>query len=228
MRALRMGEGVLGAPFVKFTLTFDGDLPSNGRPSDKWAIRKQFHTQLVELWRINPALRLVEKRRDFPKTWGTAYLEMHHSVVPQPVSFIKRSGRDAETIDLLEPIDRGGRKFAPLVRESLALKCGLKIVFLRKEEPGKVYQGGDLDNRIKTLFDALAVPNNDQVIDDPTLGPDPIYCLLEDDGLITAIDIETHQLLSRANNSKHDVSLIIHVDVRVIMTRVYNQPFLGD
>jgi hypothetical protein len=41
------------------------------------------------------------------------------------------------------------------VRNSFALHCGLKVLFLRKEPPGKVYQGGDIDGRIKTLLDAL-------------------------------------------------------------------------
>ena len=63
-----------------------------------------------------------------------------------------------EIINLRVPIGVGGRIFQPLVRESFALKCGLDILFLRQESPGKVYQGGDLDNRIKTLLDALSVP----------------------------------------------------------------------
>ena len=98
---------------------------------------------------------------------------------------------------------------------------------LRKEEPGKVYQAGDLDNRLKTLFDALAVPKDEQVVSDQTI-VDPIYCLLEDDALIANCTIETHRLLSRPLASKYAVILLIEVDVRVIQPRQYNQPFLGD
>ena len=102
----------------------------------------------------------------------------------------------------------------PLVRESLSLHCGLKIIYLRKEDIGNlVYQGGDVDNRIKTLFDALSVPNEDQIIDDPNTD-DPIYCLLEDDRLISGFSIETQRLLSNPNASTHDVRLVIEVDVR--------------
>jgi hypothetical protein len=35
----------------------------------------------------------------------------------------------------------------------------LKITLLRPEEPGAIIlQSGDIDNRLKTLFDALSVP----------------------------------------------------------------------
>jgi hypothetical protein len=65
-----------------------------------------------------------------------------------------------EIIDLYESIQKHGAWFRPLVRESYALHCGLKIRFLRHEPPGKIYQGGDLDNRIKTLVDALTMPQH--------------------------------------------------------------------
>ena len=94
-------------------------------------------------------------------------------------------------------MDRGGRRFWPLVRDTFALKCNLGITFLRKEDAGRVYQAGDLDNRLKTLFDALAVPVTDQVISDDSSIADPIYCLLEDDALIMGINVQTHRLLAR-------------------------------
>jgi hypothetical protein len=126
------------------------------------------------------------------------------------------------------PIEKGGRSFIPLVRKSFALKCALKIIFLRQEEPGRIYQGGDIDNRLKTLLDALSVPPHpEHVIGDDHLDG-PIYCLMEDDELITGIDVETHTLLSRPGASKHEVGLIITVDVRVTHPRYYNQSFMGD
>ena len=57
---------------------------------------------------------------------------------------------------------------------------------------------------------------------------DPIYTLLEDDGLISTVEVQTHRLLSRPNVSEHEVRLVIEVDVRVVQPRIYNQPFLGD
>jgi hypothetical protein len=51
-------------------------------------------------------------------------------------------------------------KYIPLIRKSLHLACALDIQFLRHEEPGLlVLQGGDLDGRLKTLFDAMRMPS---------------------------------------------------------------------
>jgi len=150
------------------------------------------------------------------------FIESHHSL-----DIASPQEPTGDYLDLCEPIVRGGRKFFPLVRDSFALKSSLRISFLRKEEPGKVYQAGDLDNRLKTLFDALAVPKDEQVVSDQTI-VDPIYCLLEDDALIANCTIETHRLLSRPLASKYVVILLIEVDVRVIQPRQYNQSFLGD
>jgi hypothetical protein len=52
----------------------------------------------------------------------------------------------------------------------------------------------------------------------------PTYCLLEDDSLITGLEIQTQRLLARPN----DVHLLIEVDARVANPRGYNQMFLGD
>lgn len=209
---------------MKFTLVYEGELKSNDRPARKWEIRKQFHPQLQELWRVNPALQHVMRNRKVPVRDGFTFFDRHHSLDQLP-DMAETS--DPNAIDLCASIEVGGRKFLPLVRESFALNCTLKIIFLRKEEPGRVYQGGDIDNRLKTLFDALSMPNRDQIVEDHE-AVDPIYCLLEDDSRITGLNIETHRLLSRPGVSEHHVHLIIEADVRVAQSRIYNQAFLGD
>jgi hypothetical protein len=222
---LQIGSGPHGLSLVKFTLTYDGELRSNADYRQKWAIRNHISPQLEVLWRITPTLAEITRTRFAPTKPGYFVWDMHHSV--DETKFHDDRPPDASWIDTCAPIDRGGRKFVPLVRETLALRCGLKITFMRKEEPGGVYQGGDMDNRLKTLFDALAAPNADQIVDDPTM-PEPIYCLMEDDSMIAGVAIETHRLLSRPNSSKHEVRLVIEVDVRVTNPRVYNYIFLGD
>jgi hypothetical protein len=213
---------------MKFTLTYDGDLRSNDDYRRKWAIRSQLHPQLRELWEINPALRSVMRQRYVPAKGGWLFWASHHEEDQEGSGPKEPEMADlGETRDLCEPMTVKGRQFFPLVRNSLALRCGLKIMFLRKEPPGRVYQGGDIDNRLKTLFDALSMPKPEQMMEDASI-EDPIYCLLEDDGLISKLEVETHQLLSRPNASKHEVHLVIEVDVRVIDSRAYNQAFLGD
>jgi hypothetical protein len=215
-----MGDGPYGLPLMKFTLMFDGELRANRGPKEKWEIRKQFHPQLKDLWQIHPSLQSAKRNRYLP-IHGHWIIDQHHS------QNLPSYPKPDNAIDLLEPLTVGGRVFHPLVRNSLALQCSLKIIFLRKETPGHVYQGGDLDNRIKTLFDALSTPNMDQVIQDSTI-TDPIYCLLEDDHLITRIDVDTQRLLGRSQVSEHEVHLLMEVDVCVVDARAYNQCFLGD
>jgi hypothetical protein len=207
---------------MKFTLTYDGELRSN-KPKAKWGIRQQLSPQLAELWRVDPVLLNLTRNRLIPATDGFMTIDVHHTrdgTRPAPQA-------PSNPIDLCEPVSKGGWTFIPLVRERLALHCALKITFLRKEGPGKVYQGGDMDNRLKTLFDALSVPNAHQLISGAP-SPDPIYCLLEDDSLIAGINIETGRLLSRPGASEAEVRLIIEVDVRVTQARAYNHIFLGD
>jgi len=57
---------------------------------------------------------------------------------------------------------------------------------VRRENPGDlipcdlILQGGNIDNRIKTLLDALRIPNDCNEIDSaPEEGEDPFFCLLQ-------------------------------------------------
>src|SRR6266480_3708288 len=51
--------------------------------------------------------------------------------------------------------------YLPLVRKSAHLIAELDILLLRNEVPGRIIiGGGDIDNRLKTLFDALRCPHS--------------------------------------------------------------------
>lgn len=58
-------------------------------------------------------------------------------------------------------------------------------------------RGGDIDGRLKTLFDALQRPVNLNEIPRSITGPDydeyPMFVLLENDKLISDVNIETGQ-----------------------------------
>lgn len=228
----RMGYGVFGTPFMKFTLTYDGSLPASAnKPKNqaKWDIRQELHPQLKDLWTSHPALHEIEETRHYPKRGGATLTQVHH-LYPGPVTNhprILNTGSEIELLDLCEPINKHGVWFKPLVRESYALHCGLKITFLRQEPPGKVYQSGDLDGRMKTLLDALAMPQHKEQILGQSTKFDPIFCLLEDDALVSGLQIESERLLTDKNNPPDYVRLNIEVDVRVRQARIYNQSFLG-
>jgi hypothetical protein len=221
--------GAFGVPFMKFTLTYDGSLPSSGnkpKNPDKWRIRQELHPQLKDLWATHPALRFVEDNKHFPKLGGGMLMQGHHEH-PGPILPIRTTlMEEREFINICEPINKHGAWFRPLVRESYALHCGLKIIFLRKEPPGKVYQGGDIDGRIKTLFDALTMPQHKEQVIGAVDRIDPVYCLLEDDSMISGLEIQSERLLTDQNRSKDFVRLNIEVDVRVRQTTIYNQSFL--
>ena len=225
--------GAYGVPLMKFTLTYDGELPAttkgNNRTAEKWAIRKALHPQLQELWDSSDILKSAYANRLIPTNTPFMMMEEHHSVQNPKSDRLAGAFLPAhkDRLDLCAPVSVGARKFIPLVRDTFALRCALHIKFLRKEEPGAlIYQGGDMDNRLKTLFDALAVPNEQQLIEDPG-APDSIHCLLEDDRLIAGLAVDTEKLLSRPNASIHEVRLVIDVDVRVIHAKSYNMAFLG-
>lgn len=231
------GYGVFGLPFMKFTLTYDGPLRSSGnkpKNDDKWAIRKALHPQLDALWRTHPALHEVWDNRHFPKYGGAPFAQTHH-LHPGPINPFQRmniaaprnANRDELIIDLCEPIEKHGCWFQPLIRESFALHCGLKISFLRQELPGKVYQGGDMDGRIKTLLDALTMPQHVEQVLEPGDQSKPIQCLLEDDSMVSGLAVESERLLTDGNQSRDYVRLTIEVDVRVRQATIYNHSFLG-
>jgi hypothetical protein len=127
-------------------------------------------------------------------------------------------------IDLCEPIEKGNHGYIPLVRKSLGLACFLDIMFLRQEDPGElVLQGGDLDGRIKTLFDALRVPDVDLA-----QAKNPTYCLLESDTLIDGFRVSTGRLLMSEINHPSEVRLTIEVTIKVLRVGSWNQCLMGD
>ena len=112
--------------------------------------------------------------------------------------------------------------FVPLVTGEMSVIAELSLVMLRPELPGKlINQGGDIDNRLKTLFDALTMPQNQNSLPNnikPTSDQEPFFfCLLEDDNLITSVAVKTEQMLEPCED-KSIVDVLINVKTRV--TRV--------
>jgi hypothetical protein len=224
-----------GIPFMKFVLTFDGELRASAnksKPHDVWKIRKHFHPQLQELQRESRVLREAMATL-IPESGPFFMAQSHHD---DPSSQGRHTIARANNIktplrSLYEPMVLGTKRFQPIVRESMALTCSLDILFLRKEDPGSlVQQGGDLDGRLKTLFDAMSAPAQIEQLSSPECEniDDPTYCVMENDSLITGYSIKTGRLLNRPNASKHDVHLVIEVNVRVMRAMAYNQLFFSD
>lgn len=201
---------------MEFRLIFEGFLPSGNqsRVKEKHNIRKQLHKQLAELWKEHPTLNLMN-------TW----VRPQPSPSPRTVNLndaLTRGGQGDYGLTYVETMMRDFERFkfhfVPLVSKRIDLVCSLNILFLRRENPGELLRGqsGDIDNRIKTLFDALKMPENyDQVKAEPEADEKPFFCLLEDDSLVTELSVTTDRLLrpQRPDEHKNEVVLIIQVKV---------------
>lgn len=148
----------------EFHLYYSGPLRVSGRPVVKQEIRGALHPQLKEVWAYTPALERETLLKD-PEG-------------EQPFSVIKRVG---------------DFRFTPLVCEELKLVAELTILLLRPLEGGAVIdKGGDIDNRLKTLFDALRYPTTAKELppgDSPRDDEDPLFCLLDDDARIVDVRV---------------------------------------
>ena len=173
---------------MQFTLVYRGPLKSNARPDAKHCLRQHFHRQLRRLWNA------------FPLSEYGKWLE--------PLS------EKSET-SVLRP--KHGFTFAPLICESMHAVAELDIKLLWPQAPGSIItSGGDIDNRLKTLFDALKLPSEQTALPSgatPEADETPFFCLLEDDSLIARVNVDADRLLEDATDSA-EVVLLIRVTTR--------------
>jgi hypothetical protein len=128
---------------VDFTLYYRGSLWANGKPKHKHELRQHFHKQIKELWGqppLNEHLHLIDPTYEPPQTRGAIIVT---ATVEKP--------------SVVCPV--GAYNFASIVSSKIDLVADLSITLLRPGAPGEIVtKGGDLDNRIKTLLDALKIP----------------------------------------------------------------------
>jgi hypothetical protein len=96
--------------------------------------------------------------------------------------------------------------------------------------PGSVLQSGDIDNRLKTLFDAFRLPHSVDELGgnlEPQADEDPFFCLLEDDKLITHVAVETDVLFQPTGDrfDPNDSRLVISVKIRPYDSNPSNSAF---
>jgi hypothetical protein len=204
---------------MQFRLVYDGDLRAAGskrsRARDKWMIRRKLCPQLAGLWVAHPTLQghaLLAESGTFGAGYGSLRAFPHAT---------------RDTINA--PIKVASRSFVPLVRKNLELICELDILFLRNDAPGSIVtpSGGDLDNQIKTLFDGLRMPKASE-LDDANDDPEPFYCLLEDDSLISTFTVRTDRLLMAPDESEHRVLLVMEAKITALKLTAENLAYLTD
>jgi hypothetical protein len=88
-------------------------------------------------------------------------------------------------------------------------------------------QGGDLDGRLKTLFDGLKMPNPKDAYKGLTPTADTLYVALEDDALVSDFSVKSGRLLGRGTKKKHEVRLTVDITVKVLRVFDQNQCLIG-
>jgi hypothetical protein len=194
---------------MQFRLTYEGILLGSSRTDTrarhKHEIRRSFHPQLRRLWSLTPHLNSAQN--PFPTT---EIMINGERLNPPRVSRLEALG---------DRFVHGDYHFVPLATSDLSLVCGIHVLFLRPDHPGGVIRSGDIDNRLKTLFDALRIPTVGELSGDwaaPAEGENPFFCLLEDDELITQLSVETDTLLQPIGeqSNANDARLVITVTLR--------------
>jgi hypothetical protein len=165
----------------------------------KQAIRRDLHPQLARLWTQLPL--------------GDHAKYLNHPPEENELSVIK----------VVAPF-----KFASIVATGLRLLAELDILLLRPQAAGALLgHSGDLDNRVKTLLDALRIPTAGEIPAADTPGPaeSPFHCLLEDDALVSRLAIETDRWLEDV--PANHVSLVIKITTRPTVGTWGNIGLLG-
>jgi hypothetical protein len=215
---------------MELKLIYDGVLKTHPNPSQIHEIRKQFHPQLKRLWEIHPALAYMKNKGAIPVLLDSTgpYQTNTEGMVGNPFNFDRFQMSDMEHFaDSFRVCDF---RFVPLICDCFGTCCELDLLYLRREATVPLIdQQGDIDNRLKGLFDALRMPSKQECA---TLkaeeGENPFYCLLENDSLITAFKVQADSLLTPSAGTSHstnEVHLVISVKVRLVRANHLNMAF---
>ncbi|MGD0884901.1 MAG: hypothetical protein ABSA46_08520 [Thermodesulfovibrionales bacterium] len=216
---------------VEFRLLYEGKLlPSgnqNKRGKEKHKIRRVFHPQLRRLWHVNPNLRQLAASQP-AGTIDELMIKLNRPIPPGPT--------EEERVELGwksfgDNWNRLGYNFVPLVTEKMVLRCSLDILLLRPGDQKHIYRMGDIDGQLKTLFDALRMPDQEGEIgkdNGPNDDEHPFFCLLQDDRLITEVRVVTDELLLLPNHKEvkaNDAFVIIDVKLNHKDARTFDNIF---
>jgi hypothetical protein len=208
---------LIGKEAVEIRLEYWGHIPTDNRQgghhSDiKQAMRLEFSNQLRIAWRKSPMLN--ERQHAVPPQFGIAspvifpegHLWQEH---PRRSIFQQHYRPENERFPFFQ-VRMCGFAWVPLVSWHNYLSCKLDITF-HGEGQSAVRRGGDLDNRIKTLFDGLRMPLRDAEVPGNMFGKNDelAYCLLEDDSLIREFTVRS--VAGVGSPVEHGVQVIANI-----------------
>jgi hypothetical protein len=191
---VKSDDGHAGVESVPFRLTYGGHLLGSARSDPR---TKHKH----EIRRVF--------HRQLSRFWrNSAFLSKAKFVDGIPLS--ER---------LANNYSRCGYRWVPLVKEGML--CDINVLFLRSDAPGALVKSGDIDNRIKTLLDALRMPTKVDELGGyttPLETEDPFFVLLDDDKNISSLSVDTDAMLEPLAGKEtidvNDARLVITIGVR--------------
>ncbi|TDH39022.1 hypothetical protein E2A64_08035 [Pseudohoeflea suaedae] len=178
---------------MKFQLLLSGRIPSGNKsvnPDFAKRIRLQIHDQLQSLWQSLP-LSEYSKWKDYDEysdvSWEGCCVFPILDV--RHIALINSRNFAAARLDIHFYDPEGG----------LNLKS--EVV--------------DVDNRLKVLFDALQIPQNNRHIPD---GIERLHTLLENDRFIWDVSVQRHRLLRKIEDSDFFTQIIVEfIPQRVVI-----------
>ena len=193
---------------MEFRLTYEGQLLAHR--DDRRLVERALHVHAIR----------KQFHRQLTTLWQT------HPALKAVAS------RDWNKPSIFQILKHDGFDWIPIVSDGNGLICKLEVLMLRHGPPGDVMH--DIDNRLKTLFDALRKAKSPTELGSqsragqqtPEAHETPFYVLLEDDRLITHVAVTTDQLLQPVPGvllPEEAVRLVINVTVspyRMMMANV--------
>ena len=161
------------------TLFYRGKLKANGDARHKHDIRLAFSPQLKRYWEsINILFRTLV------------------------------SGNCRQLEEGKRTVSYGGLSLLPLIRVADNRPVQLNVQILQPAKTAVLLStGGDIDNRLKTLLDALQMPDENQANAVAGTG-DRLFCLLENDKVVNQVNITTRQLWDVPPESREVVVVV--------------------
>lgn len=205
MRTVYLDEGIEpgeGTCVLEFRLTWQGRLTSTRTPPDggdgtgvdlkaanKHEIRRHFHKQLVRYCKAH---------------WAQSWL-WHNE--PDSQSTLDKIG---------DKFKSNNFRWVPLLRSDGRILCSLDVLYLREGKNRTVVADSDIDNRIKTVIDALKIPKLSELPSNamPEPDEDPFFVLLESDELITRLTAEADLLLDPTDPKLGSIDSRVVVSVK--------------
>lgn len=171
---------------MEFYLSLACHISTTGHRAQKFILRRLFHDQLKQL-------------RDF---------HQEHNL----------DGSQTFNRDNVKQV--GPFSFLPLITCGCGKVVELDVILLSHFEPQNrvAYQTGDVDNKLKAIMDGLRMAQNKNEIRSEEVheGEELFYTLLEDDALVSQVNIRHDRLLFNLEEeeNKKDTFTLIKVRIR--------------